>query len=141
MEFGYKNKRSLLIGLLLITLVMVGLGYFYTYNPTKGEGVFLRCPSNLIFGIYCPGCGTQRALYHLLHLELKEALRYNVLFVLSLAILLYALIIKGINLIFGTKKTIPFFTHKYVIIGLLVMIILFGIVRNLPYYPFNLLVP
>ena len=36
-----------------------------------------RCPSKIITGFDCPGCGTQRALYALLHGDLAGAVRYN----------------------------------------------------------------
>ena len=130
-------------GVFIIVLIIIGfvLRYFYINNPMDGEGRFLRCPSNLIFGIYCPGCGTQRALHHLLHLEIKEALRYNALFVFVFPMMIYGMILIGYNVIFNTKKTIPFITQRNVIIGLLLLILIFGIVRNIPYYPFNILMP
>jgi len=137
-----KIDKNKLIKMGISFLVLIGFGvYFYQNNPTAGEGVFLRCPSNLIFGIHCPGCGTQRALHHLLHLEIGAALRYNALFVLFFPVMIYGLFLMVYNIIFGTKKTIPFLTNQVVIIGLLVFVLLFGILRNVSVYPFTLLSP
>lgn len=134
------TNKFIKMGIVILVLIVVGT-YFYQNNPTAGEGVFLRCPSNLIFGIHCPGCGTQRALHHLLHLEIAEALRYNALFVIFFPMMMYGLFLIVYNIVFGTKKTILFLTNKFVIIGLLVFVLLFGILRNVSVYPFTLLSP
>lgn len=134
--------KKVRIRLMLLTLLFLGLlFYFFQFNPLQNEGVFLRCPSNLIFGINCPGCGSQRALHYLLHFDFLSALRNNVLFVFAFPFVLYILIVQLINKWNGTKKTIPFITNKNVIIGLLIVIVLFGIIRNIPSYPFTLLSP
>lgn len=134
------NQKQLnLSGLTIIfTLLFIFvLVYFYQYNPSENKGIFLRCPSNFLFGINCPGCGSQRALHHLLHLNLIEALRFNALFVFGFIGMLFI----GIRYLFGYKKTIPFKLNKYVFIGLFILVILYGILRNVPIYPFTLLSP
>lgn len=136
------DLRKKRIRLILVTLMFLGfLYYFFQFNPSRNEGAFLRCPSNLIFGINCPGCGSQRALHYLLHFDFFNALRNNVLFVIGFPFVLYFLLISFFNKWNGTKKTIPFITNKYVIIGLLIVIVLFGILRNIPIYPFTILSP
>ena len=124
------------IGILFLLIIGVCV-YFYQFNPSVNEGYFLRCPTNSIFGINCPGCGVQRAIHHLLHLELMEAFRANLLFVLSLPFLFFI----GIDSILGTKKTTQLLSNKFVIVGLLLVVLLFGILRNVAIYPFILLNP
>lgn len=135
-----KPTKFITIGMLLL-VVIVGVFYFYHNDPSAGDAVFLRCPSHLIFGIYCPGCGTQRALHHLLHLEIREALRYNALFVLAAPFVIYGIAIKTYNFIFDAKKTTRIPTNRMVWIGLLLLVLLFGIMRNVSVYPFTLLSP
>jgi len=48
---------------------------------------FPRCPLNLLTGLYCPGCGSQRATHALLHGHLGQAASLNLLAVLSLPLL------------------------------------------------------
>lgn len=39
-------------------------------------------------GLRCPGCGSQRAVHVLLHLEFKEAFLYNPMVIISIPFLL-----------------------------------------------------
>jgi hypothetical protein len=60
---------------------------YWQFNPYEVD--FLpRCPFHAFTGFTCPGCGSQRSLHYLLHLEVAEALRENALLVLSLPYLL-----------------------------------------------------
>jgi hypothetical protein len=55
-----------------------GSWVLYTYPPTE-HAFYPRCLFHALTGWQCPGCGGTRALYHLLHLQLGEAIRYNAL--------------------------------------------------------------
>lgn len=131
----------------IIKLILIGLGmglflfYFYTNNPSEEGSKFLRCPSNALFHIYCPGCGSQRALHYLLHLEWKEALRHNALFVGAVPIFLIGFVNWVRNEIFQQNVSINFLQNKKVLIALFILILLFGILRNIDRYPFTLLIP
>lgn len=127
-----------MVFLLMISGVLI---YFYQNHPATAGTYFLRCPSNFIFGILCPGCGSQRALHHLLHFEIVEAIRCNLLFVLAIPAVLYWLLLHFYSIIFTPKKNSQISMNKYVWIGLCVLFILFGVVRNLPFYPFTFLRP
>ena len=139
-EQQINSKKWIQLGLITIIAVVL-FAYFYQNNPSDADTKFLRCPSNLIFGINCPGCGTQRALHHLLHFDVIQALRYNALFVTAVPFVIYWLGIKIYNLIYVAKKTTRIPTNKFVWIGLLVLVLLFGIMRNVSVYPFTLLSP
>ena len=67
--------RQLLIGGLAIGSVLL----LYLLVDAR-KGFFPPCPLYAVSHIYCPGCGTQRALSALLHGELLQAVRYNPLF-------------------------------------------------------------
>lgn len=53
------------------------------YNFPPGEyGFYPRCPFFSATHLLCPGCGSTRALYWLLHGNLRAAWHYNALFTL-----------------------------------------------------------
>ena len=55
-----------------------GSWVLYNFSPAE-HSFYPRCVFHLLTGWQCPGCGGTRALYHLLHLHMGEALRYNAL--------------------------------------------------------------
>lgn len=87
--------RKVIYALALI-LIFGGIVIFYKYNPSN-TSFFPKCPFYLLTGYKCPGCGTQRALHHLLHLRISSALRYNALFVLSIPLVFFLLIAESVK--------------------------------------------
>lgn len=79
-------------GIWIILLVLAAGCIYYFFNPSS-SALFPKCPFLVATGLKCPGCGSQRAIHSLLHLNLAEAMKYNLLLVFSLpivALLLYA---------------------------------------------------
>lgn len=66
-----------------IILLAIGGIIFFTFDPS-GSALFPKCPFLMLTGLQCPGCGSQRAIHALLHLDIGSALHYNALLVLSL---------------------------------------------------------
>lgn len=64
--------------------LLLGVVYFL-FDPARYP--FPRCPLNLLTGLYCPGCGSQRATYALLHGHVAQAAGLNLLAVASLPLL------------------------------------------------------
>jgi hypothetical protein len=58
--------------------LLAGSGVLYTFSPTE-HGFYPICVFHAFTGWQCPGCGGTRALYHLLHLHVGQALQYNAL--------------------------------------------------------------
>lgn len=73
-----------------IALVAVAGIIFFTFDPSA-SALFPKCPFLMLTGWQCPGCGSQRAIHALLHLDIVAALRYNALLVLSLPLILLLL--------------------------------------------------
>lgn len=81
------DKRKLYWGVTLLCLA----GYvYYSFNPSL-YAFFPPCPFRTLTGLPCPGCGSQRAIHCLLHLDVVGAFRQNALLVLSLPIVLLLL--------------------------------------------------
>ena len=68
-------KRTAIFGLLLFSIALLLLGLF---NPDQYH--FPRCPFLSLTGFKCPGCGSQRAIHHLLHGDVLHSIRMNLLF-------------------------------------------------------------
>jgi hypothetical protein len=72
---------------LLVALLALPVGAsLFLFNP-ETAGLFPPCPSRWLTGLSCPGCGTLRALHHLLNGNLMIALGFNPLMIASLPLL------------------------------------------------------
>jgi len=109
------------------------------FDPAT-SGVFPPCPVRYLTGWYCPGCGSLRAIHQLLHGNLQAAWAMNPLAVILLPFLLYGLA-SHVLLEFRGRGLPQTFLPAVWIRALCVVIILFGVARNLPLHPLNLLAP
>ncbi|MDE6267438.1 MAG: DUF2752 domain-containing protein [Muribaculaceae bacterium] len=72
-----KKKMGIIaaVAVILITL-------YYIFDPSEA-GFFPPCPSKLLTGYDCPGCGTQRAIHAFLHGDLGGVIHYNAMLVVG----------------------------------------------------------
>ena len=132
-----RNRRLKLAALL--AMGVAGIVLLRLYDPANSS-VFPPCPLHYLTGFYCPGCGSLRAIHQLLHGNLQAAWAMNPLSVLLFPYLAYGLASEMLFQLRGQR--LPQFTLPGVWIrALCAVIILFGIMRNLPLHPFNLLAP
>src|SRR6185503_20478075 len=67
--------------------------FLFFFNPALPANQFFpKCPFRLLTGWQCPGCGSTRAFYHLLHLHPLEAFKLNPLMILTLPFIIYGLL-------------------------------------------------
>lgn len=59
-------------------------------DPTTPGGITPPCPTRTLLGVDCPGCGSARMLFCLLHGDLTGALRFNTVGVLGVALLIWS---------------------------------------------------
>ena len=115
------------------------LAFLAARNP-EDSGTFPPCPFLALTGYNCPGCGTLRGLHQLLNGNLLAAMDFNPLMVLSLPFLLYAFLTATLECTWGLRLP-KMFVPSRLIWGLLAVVILFAVLRNLPVYPLSLLAP
>lgn len=131
----HKPKTSILI----IPIILLFTLAFLYFNQFKIK-YLLKCPIYTMTGIYCPGCGSQRATFELFHLNLWGVLKLNALYFLALLLVLNHVITSLINKYFN-KNLKSLLNHKKAPIIILVLTLIFSILRNLPFEPFNWLAP
>lgn len=132
-----KNKKLLFIfGLIFIVIISL---YLYYFKPNNSK-FYPSCPFYFLTGLYCPGCGTLRALHSLLQGEILQAMDYNILTVLFLPVFFYRFFLYGFRS-FYNKEHLPLSLSSYSIWIILGIIFLFWILRNIPLYPFTILAP
>lgn len=132
---------KLKIGLIIIgVLAFFGMLALYIFwNPSE-TNMFPKCPVYTATGIYCPGCGSQRAAHKILNGNIIEGIRHNYMIVLLAMVLLYQGFIYVMNDMLG--KNITNLLHKSkVTLSILIIVILFWILRNINLFPFTELAP
>lgn len=121
-------------GVLAIAGVSLGTAYF---NPVTA-GFFPQCPLHAVTGFNCPGCGLTRGFHALFHGDLLTALHFNALLPIYGLIFGYLFLAMFLVVVRGRGLSLKAFP-PYVLWIFLAISVIFGIVRNLPFYPFNLL--
>ena len=129
-------KKLIIIGTAVIAILLM-----YFFLDARVGDIFPHCPFHTLTGFYCPGCGSQRALSSLLHADFLQAINFNVLLVISLPFLIYAAIVAVVNAFKKQQVNQKIFYSPFFVKTLLVVVIAFWILRNIPRYPFTLLAP
>lgn len=118
-----------------IIIVAAGILYFFI---NKYTGIYIPCIFNLITGFYCPGCGVTRMCLALLNFDIKGAFTQNPAIIIALPVLIYLFSVLIYNHIkFGKFKLKKF--QNIIAYVLIVYFVIFGVLRNIPY--FNFLAP
>jgi len=123
----------------MLAACATGLVMLSVFDPAT-SGIFPPCPVHYLTGWFCPGCGSLRAIHQLLHGHLRAAWAMNPLTVVLLPFLSYGLLSSALFEIRGRGLPQPFLRPAW-IRALCAAIVLFGIARNLPLHPFDLLAP
>ena len=124
---------------LLALAALPCLALIYARNPEEPD-FYPPCMFYILTGLHCPGCGTLRGLHQLLHGNLIGAFGYNPYTMLALPFIGYAFLSALTSATRG-KRLPSVFVHPALIWGLLVAVLSFWVLRNLPVYPFTALAP
>jgi hypothetical protein len=122
--------------ILLAVLALSITAFYFYWNPA--ENSFLpSCLFNNLTGFYCPGCGGQRAFHAILHGDFIEAFHDNFLIFIIIPIAFYKIILE-MN---GSGSKDVFILKGNEIWIFLSLLFFFTILRNVPLYPLNQLIP
>ena len=99
------------------------------------------CLFHCLTGLYCPGCGATRATHDLLHGRWLTALRDNPLWVLTLPAAVYATLSEVRYRVCGRTLPGDLLRQPWFFATIACAAVIFGVVRNIPSWPFFLLAP
>ncbi len=112
----------------ILTLLSLGLWMVYHYNP-ETTAWFPKCLLYQATGLHCPGCGTARAIFALLHGDIIASLRNQILLLPSIVLCTVLIIKPSLNF------------NKHLCWSVLIVVCAYAILRNLPWKPFVFLAP
>jgi hypothetical protein len=135
-ETASDRSRQLALAAVVWLGLAAGSIFLFFFNPSSPSNQFFpQCPFRLLTGWQCPGCGSTRAFYQLLHLHPVAAFKFNPLMVLTLPFLVFIFLRFTSSAILGKPQralSIPS-VYFWVWFGLLLF---FWIFRNTSWYPF-----
>lgn len=135
-----RTKRSVRAALLLGAAAVFAAGalYLYFHDPYQYP---LPCIIKLLTGLYCPGCGAGRACFSILHGKFFDAFCYNPLLVILLPFAGGYIAARGIDWAVTGGNHIDGKISIKLLLAVLIIILVYGILRNIPIFPFSLLAP
>lgn len=111
------------------------------YFAVPGRSLWLPpCMFHELTGLYCPGCGSTRALHRLLHGNPIGALHANPLLLVIGPLLGLVIFHRLRAYLTGSRDYSPNITYPAAM-ALAVGVVAYWIARNIPAFPFTLLAP
>lgn len=134
------RPASLALGAPLLVAVSASLVCAATWvgDPTTPGGPIPVCPTKALLGIDCPGCGSARMLYSLMHGNVAAAARFNALALAALVLLVWAYVAWTYGRVTG-RRVRSWQQHRWAAMVALVLVAVWFVVRNIPFPPFNAL--
>lgn len=120
----------ILVPLVLGVLVLILLA-LHRWDPA-GRSVVPACAFHRLTGWYCPGCGGSRAVHDLLHRRFLAALDHNLL-IFPLLILTGYPLLKWLCESACAVRLPGFPWNSFFWYAVSVIVVAFGILRNLPF--------
>ncbi|HEY2503922.1 MAG TPA: DUF2752 domain-containing protein [Mycobacterium sp.] len=107
-------------------------------DPTTPHGPLPVCPTKALLGIDCPGCGSLRMLYSLMHGNLLAAARFNALALVAIGLLLWAYVAWTYGRVAG-RRIRSWQHYRWSAAVTLSLVLAWFVVRNIPFAPFTAL--
>ena len=132
------RKARICLSVCVAALACAGALYLYFMGPGN---IPLVCVFYETTGLYCPGCGAGRACYSILHGRFLEAFCYNPLMMILLPLIGMYIAARMVDWIVTGGNHIDRKINVKFLTWVLVIVVVYGVVRNLPVFPFTLLAP
>ena len=119
-------------------VAMAAAGAVGAYFDPVTAGFFPVCPLYTLTGYACPGCGLTRGFHALFHGDVLTALDFNALTPVWAVIFAYVWV--SMLLLAVRGRGLPMWpTHPTVLWVFFITLVVFGVLRNIPAYPFSVL--
>ncbi len=136
---GVGARTERLIAAAGVAISGVASGAVAYFDPAQVH-FFPVCPLYQMTGFACPGCGLTRGFHALFHGDVVTALDFNALIPVWVAVFAYVWI--SMLLLAVRGRGLPMWpTNSTFLWGFLIVLLAFGVLRNIPAYPFSVLFP
>lgn len=109
------------------------------FDPTK-VSIMPVCPMFSVTGIACPGCGLTRGFHALFHGDVVSAVDFNLL--VPVWALIFGYVVVSLALLAIRGRGLPMWvTHPKFLWTFVIVMVVFGVLRNIPVYPLTILFP
>ena len=115
--------------LIALSLPVIALLVFI-YEKQGGSG--MKCLFYEYTGLYCPGCGSGRAVHALFEGRIAEAVRYNILLPILGIPCLCVVIHEYLRIVFPGLGLRPASVSQRTALAVTVVIMAFWVLRNIP---------
>lgn len=138
-----RGGRAWILPLALVPFLLVVTGKLIASNEERLRAITPGCIFHDVTGLHCPGCGATRAVFAMARGDYRTAWTMNQILWIGLGLGLFYFIIAvmarrpGSTIMRRPWARLPA-AGGWVIAG---GVLLFGVLRNLPYWPFTLLAP
>ena len=134
-------KKYPRVFLTILIIVMCLGGIFLFFNIPGKSKLLPPCIFHSLTNLYCPGCGSTRVVYSLIHGDIITALRCNILTVLFIPLLAYSFLAFCVNT-YSNKQVLKQIIYNPLSTKIIVIaVIVFWVLRNIPFVPFSYLAP
>lgn len=116
-----------------------GSAYVAAFDPAKST-LFPACILYSTTGLACPGCGLTRGFHALFHGDIIPAIDFNLLLPFWALIIGYIWISLLLTAIRGRGLPMWLTSPNFLAVSVVVLVV-FGVIRNLPWWPFTILFP
>ena len=125
--------------LCLLIMIIWGIFFFFPATDHTSFSFYPKCPFYSLTRLYCAGCGSLRSFSCLANGNISGAWHKNKLMLLLMPFIFFSFLAYGARC-FNLRFPQIFIKPAWIWL-LLVIIMVFMVLRNIPSYPFCLLAP
>lgn len=100
-------------------------------DPTTPGGVIPVCPTKALFNVNCPGCGSTRMLYSLIHGNVGAAVHFNAFGFAMLVVLAVTYVVWTAACV-RRKPIMPWYQMRWSPVSILTLVIAWTALRIIP---------